>query len=130
MKWAATFFAMAALVGCSTAPVSYTTSSRDLQNSSIYTVRSDATNARTKLAERRKMLAAASAADDIELLKREIVELETRLASLEKSIAEQESAISRPSTYTPTGSGTVYTGSRGGRYTITPSGNKSYTRRK
>lgn len=128
MKLAATLIAIAALIGCA-APAPYTAPTHDLQNS-VYTSRTDAANLRNSLAERRKTLAAASATEDIERLRKEVTELEVRLAALERSITEQELAISRSTIPTPSGAGTVYTGPRGGRYTITPSGKKSYIRRK
>ncbi|MDD2711330.1 MAG: hypothetical protein PHU77_00280 [Simplicispira sp.] len=128
MKWAATLIAIAALIGCA-APAPYTAPTSDLQKS-VYISRADATNVRNLLIERRRTLATASTSADIDSFKKEVAELEARLAALEKSIAEQELAISRSTTYTPGGTGTVHTGPRGGRYTITPSGNKSYIRRK
>jgi hypothetical protein len=74
-------------------------------------------------------LAAAKLQEEIDRLADEVEALEKRLEEVEKRIAEAEGRMYEP-TSSVGGSGTVYTGPRGGRYTISPSGKKVYQRRK
>lgn len=125
---------LALLVGCA-APVSTVTSYSSDQPGQTAR-RSDASELRTKLNglyEQRKL---ASLQAEMDRLDKEIAELKARLDALEAAIAEAETrqvttpAVAPSGSGYRAGSGPVYTGPRGGQYTITPSGNKSYIRRK
>lgn len=131
MKVAAAILVVLSLVGCATPdpyirPSYETTSSQAEQRALLQT---DAQALRSNLYKRRAELKVAKLQSEIDQLKDEIAALEIRLADVERKIAASESAV--PSAATGyTGSGAVHTGPRGGRYTIGPSGNKNYIRRK
>ena len=101
-----------------------------------------ATGVRAKISYLREQREHATLQEEIARLEREIEELEARLIALEQEDAAAEQARAAIAASVPTGAGVgqssrgslgtgpVYTGPRGGRYTITPSGKKSYIRRK
>jgi len=117
------------LMGCASppSPVSYGIVSAPVAHSR----QSDAVELRGRLTSKRADLSKAQTQKEIDELKAEIAALELRLSELEKAMEASNTQTTAP-TYggsRGSGSGTVHTGPRGGRYTITPSGNKSYKKR-
>lgn len=86
----------------------------------------DLNTARARLAGKRQALQDASDSAEIARLEDEIADLEQRIAELERQLA-QPTATTTSGGYSP---GPVYTGPRGGKYTISPSGKKQYIKRK
>lgn len=97
----------------------------------ITTQRSDAAKLRENISGAQTRRAAARLQTEIDALEEEIRALEARLADVEKRIANVEGRQYVPTqTYSGSGTGTVHTGPRGGQYTISPSGNKVYQKRR
>lgn len=91
--------------------------------------KSDATKLRENISQARARRSDVKLQSEIDALEEEIRALEERLAEVEKRIAAAEGTQYVPAAAS-SGSGTVYTGPRGGRYTISPSGNKVYQKRR
>lgn len=112
--------------GCATP---YSPSSYLPQSTARYSLQTDAQALRYNLSQRRKELAQTAQQAEAQQLREEIEALELRLLEVERQLANDVSNVA-PSGTGYTGSGPIYTGPRGGRYTIGPSGRKNYIRRK
>lgn len=130
--------AFAALAGGCTTPVyttSYATPEPAVATTPSMTVaRSDLDVSRKQLKGLEDRLGRTSSPAEGEVLRGEIEALKKRIEELEEQIGQAPSQVS-PAAYQVTparsyGASPVYTGPRGGRYTIGPSGKKSYIRRK
>lgn len=117
------------VVGCATPPPAAYPAAASNNAAYIAIQRSDAAKLRENIsnAQTRRSLARLQA--EIDALEEEIEALEERLADVEKRIATAEGRQYVPAA-PPSGSGAVHTGPRGGRYTISPSGNKVYKKRR
>lgn len=116
--------------GCATPPTQpagYTPATTNYQgNTASYKNSLETLKRRKQEAELRKELAKTQ--EELEEAKRDIEELRKELEKIEAEIKAEEAK--KTNTYTPSsGSGTVYTGPRGGQYTISPSGKKVYKKR-
>lgn len=82
-------------------------------------------SARSERDGRKRRLSESKLQDEIDRLTKEIRELELRISELEWQVEDAERRERAASYAAPSSSG-CYTGSRGGRYTITSSGKKNY----
>lgn len=113
------------LAGCA-APQAPAQAAPGSSYSSAATFRASLARARVERDVRKRQLREAKQQEEIDLLTREVRELELRVSELEWRLeeAERRERLAMPSS-TPSSSG-CYTGPRGGRYTITKSGKKNY----
>ncbi len=129
--------AFASLAGGCAAPVSrtsyYTPEPAAAAGPSVTVLRADLDVSRKQLQGLQDRLGRTYSPTEGEILRAEIDALKKRIEELEAQLAQEPSQISPSYQATPGrnyGTSPVYTGPRGGRYTITPSGKKSYIRRK
>lgn len=112
------------VAGCAAPPATPYTYQPAPVRSDVAVKKSEAASIRQSVGRKRAEQQEAKLQDEIERLEAEIDALEDRAEALEKEVAAAEGR----SYVAP--SRTVYTGPRGGRYTISPSGKKVYQRRK
>ena len=113
------FFVVIGLSGCAPIPISTSSTQR-------ISLESDAQALRSNIVKQRATLKLATLQSEIDALEAEITALEARLVEVNRKITTTEL---RPDTPSQAGGGTVHTGPRGGRYTISPSGKKVYKKR-
>jgi TolA-binding protein len=90
------------------------------------TYKASLANARSERDARRRQLSESKLQDEIDRLNKEIRELELRISELEWQVEDAERKERAAATSSSPSSSGCFTGPRGGRYTITPSGKKNY----
>lgn len=113
---------MLMLAGCAAPNGPQTGSSGGYASSSSY--RASLERARSERDERKRRLNEAGLQDEVDVIAKEIYELELRISELERQVEDAERKESSAAS-SARASG-CYTGPRGGRYTITSSGKKNY----
>lgn len=130
MKAIAPAFLTLILVGCAAGPAGSPYAAPPTAAAYLATQRGDALKLREHLAAARERRNVATLQEDLSKLEEEIQALEARLTEVEKRIAQGEGRSYEPPATSSSGAGPVYTGPRGGRYTISPSGKKVYQKRR
>lgn len=130
MKAIAATLLVLILVGCVAPPPATPYAAPAASATYIASQRSDALKLHDHLAAARDRRKVATVQDEVAKLDDEIESLEARLIEVERRISQAEASSYAPAATSSSGTGPVYTGRRGGRYTISPSGKKVYQKRR